>query len=124
MSRVHDLLRRIFGFSSFRGMQEQVVNHVLSGGDALVLMPTGGGKSLCYQLPAMARPGTGLVVSPLIALMLGWVFGVLGLYRVGFWPEEHTAPIAFGISIALSLVLFVVGVAVFRRLEPRILKEA
>ncbi len=69
MSQVHDLLRRVFGFTCFRGLQEQVVDHVVSGEDALVLMPTGGGKSLCYQIPAMARPGTGLVVSPLIALM-------------------------------------------------------
>ena len=65
----HALLRRVFGFSGFRGTQEAVINHVLSGGDALVLMPTGGGKSLCYQVPALCRPGTAVVVSPLIALM-------------------------------------------------------
>ncbi|QSX73488.1 DNA helicase RecQ [Lysobacter arenosi] len=64
-----DLLRRIFGHPAFRGEQAQIVEHVTSGGDALVLMPTGGGKSLCYQLPALLRDGCGLVVSPLIALM-------------------------------------------------------
>jgi ATP-dependent DNA helicase RecQ len=62
-------LAETFGFSSFRPGQEAIVRHLLDGGDALVLMPTGGGKSLCYQLPALVRPGTGVVVSPLIALM-------------------------------------------------------
>ena len=63
------LLRRVFGYDSFRGQQQAIVEHVAAGGDALVLMPTGGGKSLCYQIPALLRDGTGLVVSPLIALM-------------------------------------------------------
>jgi ATP-dependent DNA helicase RecQ len=63
------ILRRVFGFPGFRGQQEAVVQHVLSGGDALVLMPTGGGKSICYQVPALCRPGTAVIVSPLIALM-------------------------------------------------------
>ena len=62
-------LRHVFGFDQFRGEQAEVVNCLIDGGDALVLMPTGGGKSLCYQLPALLRPGTGIVVSPLIALM-------------------------------------------------------
>jgi ATP-dependent DNA helicase RecQ len=62
-------LRRVFGFPAFRGQQEGVVRHVVAGGDALVLMPTGGGKSLCYQIPALVRPGVAVVVSPLIALM-------------------------------------------------------
>ena len=64
-----DVLRRAFGYAAFRPPQAEIVRHVASGGDALVLMPTGGGKSLCYQIPAMMRKGTGLVVSPLIALM-------------------------------------------------------
>ncbi|MHB8912994.1 MAG: DNA helicase RecQ [Lysobacter sp.] len=64
-----DLLRRTFGHPDFRGEQAQIVQHVIDGGDALVLMPTGGGKSLCYQLPALLREGCGIVVSPLIALM-------------------------------------------------------
>jgi ATP-dependent DNA helicase RecQ len=63
------LLNTVFGHSAFRGAQEAIVSHVAGGGDALVLMPTGGGKSLCYQLPALLRKGTALVVSPLIALM-------------------------------------------------------
>jgi ATP-dependent DNA helicase RecQ len=67
--RALDLLRRTFGHPDFRGEQRQIVQHVVDGGDALVLMPTGGGKSLCYQLPALLREGCGIVVSPLIALM-------------------------------------------------------
>ena len=64
-----EVLRRVFGFPAFRGLQQEAIDHVLAGGDALVLMPTGGGKSMCYQVPALCRPGTALVVSPLIALM-------------------------------------------------------
>ncbi|HEY3585391.1 MAG TPA: DEAD/DEAH box helicase, partial [Casimicrobiaceae bacterium] len=63
------LLRETFGHADFRGDQHAIVEHVAGGGDALVLMPTGGGKSLCYQIPALLRAGTGIVVSPLIALM-------------------------------------------------------
>ncbi len=64
-----DILRRVFGFADFRGLQADAIAHVVAGGDALVLMPTGGGKSVCYQVPALARPGVAVVVSPLIALM-------------------------------------------------------
>ncbi len=64
-----ETLERVFGYSAFRGPQKDIIEHVVAGGDALVLMPTGGGKSLCYQIPALVRPGLGVVVSPLIALM-------------------------------------------------------
>ncbi len=68
-TRALALLRDVFGYPAFRGAQHEIVRHVVEGGDALVLMPTGGGKSLCYQIPALLRQGTGVVVSPLIALM-------------------------------------------------------
>jgi ATP-dependent DNA helicase RecQ len=68
-STAQDVLQRVFGYDHFRGHQADVVDQVVDGHDALVLMPTGGGKSLCFQIPALVRPGTGVVVSPLIALM-------------------------------------------------------
>src|SRR6201995_3931175 len=68
-SRADQILRDTFGYPAFRGQQRDIVSHVAEGGDALVLMPTGGGKSLCYQVPALVRNGMGVVVSPLIALM-------------------------------------------------------
>ena len=68
-SQAHDLLHSVFGYPEFRGQQQAIVEEVANGGDALVLMPTGGGKSLCFQIPALMRHGTGIVVSPLIALM-------------------------------------------------------
>ena len=64
-----EILQNIFGYHSFKGLQEQIINHVISGESCLVLMPTGGGKSLCFQIPALVFEGITLVISPLIALM-------------------------------------------------------
>ena len=85
------VLRTVFGLPGFRGQQAEVVAHVIAGGDAIVLMPTGGGKSLCYQLPALCRPGVGIVVSPLIALMRDQVAAMrqLGRERRGAEFQPH-----------------------------------
>src|ERR1700744_4174581 len=89
MSRSLEILNEVFGYPAFRGQQGEIVEHVAGGGDCLVLMPTGGGKSLCYQIPSLVRHeagyGTGIVVSPLIALMQDQVaamteFGVRAAY--------------------------------------------
>jgi ATP-dependent DNA helicase RecQ len=73
------ILQKVFGYSEFRGNQADIIEHLIGGRDALVLMPTGGGKSLCYQIPAMARVGVGIVISPLIALMQDQVDALLQL---------------------------------------------
>lgn len=79
MEQALEILRNTFGYRDFRGDQQDIINHVLAGNDALVLMPTGGGKSLCYQVPALVRPGTGIIISPLIALMQDQVSALLQL---------------------------------------------
>lgn len=76
---IHASLKKHFGFSKFKGLQEDVVENVVKGNDTFVIMPTGGGKSLCYQLPALMQPGTAIVVSPLIALMKNQVDAIRGI---------------------------------------------
>jgi ATP-dependent DNA helicase RecQ len=88
-----DTLRRVFGYPSFRGPQAEIIDHMVGGGDALVLMPTGGGKSLCYQIPALLRTGVGVVVSPLIALMQDQVDALLQAgVRAAFLNSSRISP--------------------------------
>jgi len=96
MSRAAQVLHEVWGYSAFRGPQAEIIEHVTSGADALVLMPTGGGKSLCYQVPALVRDGMGVVVSPLIALMQDQVAALREAgVRAEFlnsslsWPEQQ-----------------------------------
>jgi ATP-dependent DNA helicase RecQ len=85
LSDALEALQRVFGYDSFRAGQQEIIEHVIAGGDAVVLMPTGAGKSLCYQVPALVRPGAGVVISPLIALMQDQVDALLALgVRAGF----------------------------------------
>ena len=94
---IHRTLKDFFGYDTFKGDQERVIQHLLMGGDAFVLMPTGGGKSLCYQLPAILMKGTAIVISPLIALMKNQV----DLLR-GFEAGTGTGSIAHFLNSSLS----------------------
>ena len=96
-----EVLHRVFGYDAFRGPQREVVDHVIAGGDALVLMPTGGGKSLCYQVPALVRDGVGVVVSPLIALMQDQVDALRALgVRAGFLNSTQDPTTRRGVEAA------------------------
>ncbi|NEV60776.1 DNA helicase RecQ [Thiorhodococcus minor] len=93
------ILTRVFGYDAFRGAQAEIIDQVVGGGDALVLMPTGGGKSLCYQIPAMVRPGTAVIVSPLIALMQDQVDALRQLgARAAFLNSSLTPDEARGVE--------------------------
>ena len=76
---LHASLKKYFGFSKFKGLQETVIENIVQGKNTFVIMPTGGGKSLCYQLPALIQEGTAIVVSPLIALMKNQVDAIRGI---------------------------------------------
>ena len=78
-SQLKEELKKHFGFSAFKGLQEDVITHILEGKNTFVIMPTGGGKSMCYQLPALMSEGTAIVVSPLIALMKNQVDAIRGI---------------------------------------------
>ena len=101
-SPARELLRRVFGYADFRGEQAAVVEHLVAGNDCLVLMPTGAGKSLCYQVPALLREGTGIIVSPLIALMQDQVEALeqLGV-RAAFLNSSLTGEAAAAVEARL-----------------------
>jgi ATP-dependent DNA helicase RecQ len=124
MSRAAEVLKTVFGHPEFRGAQESIVGHVAGGGDALVLMPTGGGKSLCYQLPALLREGTALVVSPLIALMQDQVAALRQLgVRAAFLNSTLDAREAYATERAMTQgELDLLYVAPERLVMPRMLE--
>ena len=116
-------LRRVFGHAEFRGAQREIVEHVSRGGDALVLMPTGGGKSMCYQIPSLLREGTGVVVSPLIALMQDQVAALRQAgVRAAFLNSTLDAEAAAGVERAFAAgELDLLYVAPERLVTPRCL---
>ncbi len=115
----------MFGYAAFRGPQEDIVGHVAAGGDCLVLMPTGGGKSLCYQIPALLRPGTGIVVSPLIALMQDQVSALREAgVRAAFLNSSLSAADAAAVERGLAAGDYdLLYVAPERLLMPRFLAQ-
>ena len=120
----HQILEQTFGYRSFRGPQEAVIRALIAGEDALVLMPTGGGKSLCYQVPALAREGTGIVISPLIALMQDQVSALRELgVRAGFLNSTLSAQDVFATERALREGrIDLLYIAPERLLQPRTLE--
>jgi ATP-dependent DNA helicase RecQ len=123
-TRSLELLQRVFGYPEFRGPQAEIVEQLVNGGDALVLMPTGGGKSLCYQIPAMLRDGVGIVVSPLIALMQDQVAALrLAGVKAAFLNSTLDASEARRVEAALTGGhLDLLYVAPERLLTPRFLE--
>jgi len=118
------VLKDVFGYRAFRGPQADIVDHVTGGGDCLVLMPTGGGKSLCYQIPALLRAGTGIVVSPLIALMQDQVAALLEAgVRAAFLNSTLTSEAALAVERGLLAGDFdLLYVAPERLLTPRFMQ--
>ncbi len=124
MKTPHTILKDVFGYHEFRGPQEAVINALVAGDDALVLMPTGGGKSLCYQIPSLVREGVGVVVSPLIALMQDQVSALheLGV-RAGFLNSSMTPQEAWQTELAMhNGELDMLYVAPERLIQPRTLE--
>jgi ATP-dependent DNA helicase RecQ len=98
----HEVLNSTFGYQQFRGQQQQIIDTVVAGKDALIIMPTGGGKSLCYQIPSIVRAGCGVIISPLIALMQDQVNALTELgIRAGFLNSTQSAGEVVAIEAAL-----------------------
>jgi len=124
MMRATEILRTVFGYNEFRGQQAVIIEHIINGNDALVLMPTGGGKSLCFQIPAMVRNGVAIVISPLIALMQDQVDALLQLgVKAAFLNSSLDERTARSVEQALiSGELDLLYVAPERLLTPRFLQ--
>lgn len=124
MNPAQKILQDVFGYNAFRGNQEAIIEHVIQGDDVLVLMPTGGGKSLCYQIPALVRKGTGIVISPLIALMQDQVQALLQLgVKAAYLNSSLNASQAAAVEDALQAgELDLLYVAPERLLTPRFLQ--
>ena len=113
---IHKGLKKYFGFNQFRGLQEQVVKSIITGHNSFVIMPTGGGKSLCYQLPALMQDGFAIVVSPLIALMKNQVDAIRSLsseYGIAhvlnsLLTKTEIAQVKKDISSGLTKLLYVI----------------
>ncbi len=118
------ILQNVFGYNEFRGSQAEIMDHLIQGNDALVLMPTGGGKSLCYQIPAIVRPGLGIVISPLIALMQDQVNALLQLgVKAAFLNSSLDSQTAWKVEQdVLNEQLDLLYVAPERLLTPRFLQ--
>ena len=117
-AQLHSKLKTFFGYDSFKGDQEAIIRNLIEGKDSFVLMPTGGGKSLCFQLPALVMPGTAIVISPLIALMKNQVDVIRG------FEDEHTG-IAHFLNSSLGkaqIQIFVVSEQ-FERIRDMLLNE-
>src|SRR5579872_2292952 len=123
MKSPQEILTTVFGYNEFRGEQAHVINHLINGNDALVLMPTGGGKSLCFQIPAIVREGLGVVISPLIALMQDQVDALLQLgVRAAFLNSTVDAKSAWQLEQdAMNGNLDLLYVAPERVMTPRFL---
>lgn len=124
MPKALTTLKKVFGYPTFRGQQAEVIDHLVAGGDCLVLMPTGGGKSLCYQIPALLRPGVAIVVSPLIALMHNQV---VALNQIGVRAAELNSSLTFEEAALVEQNLLtqqydLLYVAPERLLTPRFLR--
>src|SRR5690606_28938748 len=121
MTDARHILEHVFGYTSFRGPQQAIIDTLVDGGDALVIMPTGGGKSLCYQIPSLVRPGCGVVISPLIALMQDQVDALRELgVNAGFMNSSQSAEQARDVEQALlDGSLDLLYVAPERLVQPR-----
>ena len=123
MSSAQHILQHVFGYDAFRGQQQPIIETLVEGGDALVIMPTGGGKSLCYQIPALVRDGCGVVISPLIALMQDQVDALKAAgVKAGFLNSSLSPDQAAGIELAvLDGELELLYIAPERLIQPRCL---